>query len=260
MRSSLRFLPRFSIVGVSNGGLIARWVIQHWDDCIPLTAKGERRTLEYFISNAGPQRGIADIPAKGFPGGTYGWFGDSACWSNIWKIGACGYQYNSEEYDSWANGDSWLANLNNEGQGGCRNPDDKDNKAAKKQRDNFERINKMLLIWYAQDEMLTPHQSAIFQYEKKSGCGWIFPRWCSNTKVVEVKNEAWYKENKIGLKSLHDAGKVYVFKSEGTHTHSSEQEMKDSIVRFLNQDEEQNDRENGVGSMKSQAQAVFGPV
>ena len=56
---SFQNATEISLIGHSNGGIVARWILQN---CFLGT-----KTVAYFISVGGPQRGITKLPVDGVP-------------------------------------------------------------------------------------------------------------------------------------------------------------------------------------------------
>ncbi|XP_008429252.1 lysosomal thioesterase PPT2-A-like [Poecilia reticulata] len=91
-------------------------------------------------------------------------------------------------------------------------------------RENFLRIKKMVLIGGPDDGVITPWQSSHFGF------------YDSNEDVVEMRNQAFYKNDTFGLKTLDARGDVSVCVQSGvkhTHWHSNFTVFKTCIEKWL---------------------------
>ena len=109
-------------------------------------------------------------------------------------MGPSGYFRVSNHLSKFKNSESLLLEINNQGE-----TIDTNAKAR------FASLDKLVLIAFKQDTMITPKDSAHFgEYDK-------------NHKLVEMKDTESYKNDLFGLKSLDEAGKIIKFWLDEKH-------------------------------------------
>ncbi|XP_074268974.1 uncharacterized protein LOC141592277 isoform X1 [Silene latifolia] len=187
----------YNLIGISQGGLISRGMIEFCD---------EGPQVKNFISVGGPQAGVAGAPNCSFPIcarltnllnllPVYSTFIQaSVAPSNYIKI--------PTEIDAYLKGCKFLPYANNEIPS-ARNP-------IYKKR--FSRLHNLVLIMFEEETIITPRESSWFGY---------YPDGSTNV-ILPFNETQLYKEDLIGLKALHEAGKVTFKKAPGEHVNLSD--------------------------------------
>ncbi|XP_074272805.1 uncharacterized protein LOC141596512 isoform X4 [Silene latifolia] len=162
--------------------------------------------VKNFISVGGPQAGVAGAPNCSFPIcarltnllnllPVYSTFIQaSVAPSNYIKI--------PTEIDAYLKGCKFLPYANNEIPS-ARNP-------IYKKR--FSRLHNLVLIMFEEETIITPRESSWFGY---------YPDGSTNV-ILPFNETQLYKEDLIGLKALHEAGKVTFKKAPGEHVNLSD--------------------------------------
>eukprot|EP00252_Welwitschia_mirabilis_P023065 TRINITY_DN6428_c0_g1_i1.p1 TRINITY_DN6428_c0_g1~~TRINITY_DN6428_c0_g1_i1.p1 ORF type:complete len:304 (+),score=44.83 TRINITY_DN6428_c0_g1_i1:181-1092(+) len=203
----------FNIVGLSQGILIGRGVIEFCDGAPP---------VHNMVSLGGPHAGIASIPLCGTPiicalldtliqGEIYSEFVQD-------HLAPSGYIKIPTDIPDYLQYCTFLPKLNNE------LPDQRN--STYKQR--FSSLKKLVLIMFDQDSVLVPRQTAWFGY---------YPD--GNFSVVLPANEtALYKEDWIGLRTLDENGRVEYVSVHGSHLEINEDCMTQHIVPYIKDEDE----------------------
>eukprot|EP00331_Platyophrya_macrostoma_P006855 CAMPEP_0176432118 /NCGR_PEP_ID=MMETSP0127-20121128/15202_1 /TAXON_ID=938130 /ORGANISM="Platyophrya macrostoma, Strain WH" /LENGTH=148 /DNA_ID=CAMNT_0017814225 /DNA_START=121 /DNA_END=563 /DNA_ORIENTATION=+ len=138
--ANLKANPNFAgkdidIVGLSQGNLIARDLIQNCDF---------GGSVKRYVSIAGPHMGVYTLPncADGFICDTVNWFTRFGVYTSLaqWFVGPAGYFKDAGSYKSYLNYCSYLPDLNNEK--ATKN-------ATSKQR--FANLDKVMLVMFSND-------------------------------------------------------------------------------------------------------------
>ncbi|XP_074272801.1 uncharacterized protein LOC141596511 [Silene latifolia] len=188
----------YNLIGISQGSLISRGMIEFCDEAPP---------VKNFISIGGPQAGIAGPPnCSSHPICAYlkylinllpvysNFIQASVAPSNYMKI--------PKEIDAYLKGCKFLPYANNEIPS-ARNPIYKE---------RFASLHNLVLVMFEEDTMIIPRKSSWFGYHPDG-----------STDVVLPFNETTlYKEDLIGLKTLHEVGKVTFKKAPGGHINLSD--------------------------------------
>jgi len=200
------FQSDFSIIGISQGALISRYIIQNCD------IKGK---IKNFVSMSAPHMGSGSIPWM-----NCGWacnMVNNMMFKVIYfnfvqnHLSPAGYFKDKNNLENYKEYSTFLSDLNNE----------KANKTLK-YKERFSKIEKLTLIMNEKDSVIFPSSSAWFEfYEEKSD------------KVIPLKESKFYKEDYIGLKQLDEEGKVNYLKFEGDHTQYSDYEIDNYIIPNL---------------------------
>lgn len=199
------FQGDFSILGISQGNLLARYVIQKCD------MKG---TVKNFVSIDGPHMGIGGIPRL-----TCGWLCDkinNAAGRLVYTaafqehLAPAGYYKDRNQLEVYRNYSTFLADLNNE----------KDHNEGYKTR--FSSLEKVVLIMNEKDTVVTPPSSAWFEFYDGA-----------TNKVLPLKESKFYKEDYIGLRALDEAGKIKFVKLSGDHINFSDYDIDTYMIPVL---------------------------
>lgn len=79
-----------------------------------------------------------------------------------------------------------------------------------------------MFIMFDSDTMIYPKETAWFQSLGEDG------------KVLPLNGTDFYNKDYIGLKALNEAGKVQFVKFPGDHLQFTSEDMKKTIIPFLN--------------------------
>nr|KJB49240.1 hypothetical protein B456_008G108300 [Gossypium raimondii] len=196
----------YNIVGLSQGNLIGRGVIEFCDGGPP-----------NFISLGGPHAGTASIPFCG--SAVICILLDSLIKFGIYSdylqehLAPSGYLKIPTDMSDYLKGCRFLPELNNE-INGMRNSTYKERLAS---------LQNLVLIMFEDDTVLIPKETAWFGY---------FPDGAFEP-VLPVQETKLYKEDWIGLKTLDEAGKVKFVNVSGNHLQISTSDMKKFMVPYL---------------------------
>lgn len=161
-------LPLINIIGISQGGLIARCLVERYNNISYL--------VKNIITIASPNMGVYYINSTQ-PEWIYTM--EEITFSEYWK--------DPYTYDLYLESNKFLSRLNNEVEHNEYNIF----------KNNFISINKLILIWSNIDEVIQPQQSSIFNY-------WdIKKAEKDNQLVMEIVNKTeWYLKDYLGFNYL----------------------------------------------------------
>ncbi|XVF22785.1 hypothetical protein REPUB_Repub12eG0201000 [Reevesia pubescens] len=198
----------YNIVGLSQGSLIGRGIIEFCDGGPP---------VKNLITLAGPHAGTASIP---FCGSTLRCILlDSLIKFSIYSnyiqehLAPSGYLKIPTDLTDYLEGCRFLPKLNNEIIA-MRN-------STYKER--FASLQNLVLIMFEDDSVLIPKETSWFGYYPDGAFDPVLP----------AKETKLYKEDWIGLKALDEAGKVKFINVSGNHLKISRSDMKKYIVPYL---------------------------
>jgi palmitoyl-protein thioesterase len=201
----------YSIVGLSQGNLIGRAVIEYCDGGPP---------VKNFISIGGPHAGTASVPLCG--SGIVCVLIDALIKLEIYSnyvqahLAPSGYLKIPTDMTDYLKGCKFLPKLNNE------IPSERN--ATYKQR--FSSLENLVLIMFEDDAVLIPRETAWFGYYPDGAFSPVQPP--QKTKL--------YTEDWIGLKALEEAGRVKFVSVPGGHLSISRSDTKKYIVPYLKPD------------------------
>ncbi|KAM1252270.1 hypothetical protein ACFX13_041137 [Malus domestica] len=198
----------YNMVGLSQGNMIGRGVIQFCDGAPP---------VKNLISLAGPHAGTASIPFCKCE-----WICvllDDLIQSEIYSdfiqehLAPSGYLKIPTDIDGYLKGCRFLPKLNNE------------IKASRNStyKERFASLENLVLIMFEQDTVLIPKETSWFGY---------FPDGAFDP-ILPAQETMLYTEDWIGLKTLDEAGKVKFINVSGGHLQISRSDMKTYIVPYL---------------------------
>uniref|UniRef100_A0A1J3JM81 Palmitoyl-protein thioesterase 1 n=1 Tax=Noccaea caerulescens TaxID=107243 RepID=A0A1J3JM81_NOCCA len=197
----------YSIVGLSQGNMIGRALIEFCDGAPP---------VKNFVSLAGPHAGTASIPLCRAT-----WICsmlDNMIKTEIYSdylqehLAPSGYLKIPTDIAGYMEGCRFLPKLNNELP--VKN-------ATYKER--FSSLETLVLIMFEHDTILIPKETSWFGYYPDGSFETILPP--QETKL--------YTEDWIGLRTLDEAGKVKFVSVSGNHLQISHEDMKKHIVPYL---------------------------
>ncbi|CAJ1827164.1 unnamed protein product [Sphenostylis stenocarpa] len=225
----------YNIVGLSQGNLIARGIIEFCDDAplvktryILLLNSRTLDTVKNLISLGGPHAGIASFPFCGHkivctivdfilrmgiytPWLTYLVFLLNVLVQRI--LGPSGYVKIPTDIADYRKGCEFLPKLNNE------IADERN--STYKQR--FASLENLVLIMFTKEEILVPKETALFGYYPD---GALHP-------VLPMQQTKLYIEDWIGLRTLDEAGKVKLVNVSGGHLIMSRRDIETYVVPYL---------------------------
>lgn len=198
----------YNIVGLSQGNMIGRGVIEFCDDGPP---------VKNFVSLGGPHAGTASIPFCG--SGLLCILLDNLIKSEIYSnfvqehLAPSGYLKIPTDISDYLKGCKFLPKLNNEVR----------NKANSTYKERFSSLENLVLIMFKHDTILIPKETSWFGY---------YPDGAFNP-VLPAQETTLYTEDWIGLKTLDEAGKVKFINVSGNHLEISQSDMKTYVVPYL---------------------------
>ncbi|KAG0588764.1 hypothetical protein KC19_2G267000 [Ceratodon purpureus] len=198
----------YNIVGLSQGNVVARAVIEFCDGGPP---------VHNFVSLGGPHAGTASIPGCTLMSlcklanalirlGVYSPFVQN-------HLAPSGYVKIPTDLDAYYKGSLFLPKLNNE-------IAIYRNETYKKR---LESLNHLVLIMFQQDAILIPPQTAWFGYYADNDFGTVLP----------PEETDLYKEDWIGLRALDEGGRVTYIAFPGDHLSINDLEVRDFIIPYL---------------------------
>ncbi|XP_062073223.1 uncharacterized protein LOC133777563 [Humulus lupulus] len=198
----------YSIVGLSQGNLVGRGVIELCDGGPP---------VKNFVSIGGPHAGTASIPLCGS-----GWFCiliDTLIKSEIYSnfvqehLAPSGYLKIPTDIDTYLKGCHFLPKLNNEIIDGRNST----------YKERFSSIVNLVLIMFEHDTVVVPKETSWFGF---------YPDGTFDS-VLTPQETKLYIEDWIGLRTLDEAEKVKFISVPGNHLQVSRNDMKKYIVPYL---------------------------
>ncbi|KAH8521326.1 hypothetical protein H0E87_002394 [Populus deltoides] len=198
----------YSIVGLSQGNLIGRGVVEFCDGGPP---------VKNFISLGGPHAGTASVPLCG--SGIFCKLADALIKSKIYSdyvqahLAPSGYLKFPNDIPHYMEKCSFLPKLNNE------IPEERNTTY----KGRFSSLQNLVLIMFENDNVLIPKETSWFGYYPD---GDFKP-------IVPAHQTALYTEDWIGLKALDEAGRLHFVNVSGGHLGISESDMKKHVVPFL---------------------------
>jgi len=204
------FQGEFNVVGLSQGGLLARYIVEECD--MPGTVRN-------MLSIAGPHMGVDAIP--NCSDGVLCSVLNAAARKLVYLkpvqnwLAPAGYFRDVRHMKNYEKDSVFLPALNNEhGAEGTYS-------AMRKSR--FSDLNGAMLVMFNQDTIVYPKQSSWFQTLDDKA-----------EKVLPLNATAFYNDDYIGLKSLVEANKVDFVSIEGNHLQFTDDDVQNTFIPFLN--------------------------
>ncbi|XP_044485105.1 palmitoyl-protein thioesterase 1-like [Mangifera indica] len=198
----------YNIVGLSQGNLIGRGVIEFCDGGPP---------VKNFISLAGPHAGTASVPLCG--SGVLCEIAATLIKSEIYSnyvqehLAPSGYLKLPNEISKYLSNCKFLPKLNNE------HPDQRNSTY----KERFSSLQNLVLIMFEDDKVLIPKETSWFGFYPDGAFSPVQPP--EKTKL--------YTEDWIGLKRLNESGRVKYVSVAGGHLGISKPDMKKYVVPYL---------------------------
>lgn len=195
----------FAIVSISQGGVLARYVIEKCD--MPGHVK-------VFVSIGGPLAGTHQLPHchRGVTCHILNSFADWFVYKGYVQnsMGPAGYFRVSNHIQNFYKSSSLLLDVNNQGK--SIDPE------AKRR---FISLDKLVLILFERDTMISPKESAHFGvYDEEH-------------KVINMKDTESYKQDLFGLKTLEEAGKIIYHRVDENHCYYNFIDMDDCVIPYV---------------------------
>ncbi|CAL0304623.1 unnamed protein product [Lupinus luteus] len=198
----------YNIVGLSQGNLIARGIIEFCDGGPP---------VNNFVSLGGPHAGTASVPLCGSE--LVCKFVDAIIELEVYSsivqahVAPSGYVKIPTDIAGYISGCKFLPKLNNE----------IISERNSTYRKRFSSLQNLVLIMFENDTIIIPKETAWFGYYPD---GAFHP-------VLTPQQTKLYIEDWIGLRTLDEAGKVKFISVSGDHLSISQSDMKRHIVPYL---------------------------
>ena len=204
INNNTAFSGEFDLIGFSQGNIVSRYIIQYCN------LKGKVRN---FISFGGPLNGqsspicsfydILCILRK--------WFDNSVVFNDDYQasFAPANYWKNPNDYNSYLNKSTFLAEANNE-----RN-------FSTERKNKFLNLKKALFIKWENEQTIHPAESS-----------W-WGEFDSDYNVIHRNNSLVYKEDLIGIKSLETQGRAKFISIPGVHMEFTYDQIDNIVIPFL---------------------------
>jgi len=211
-----------NLVGLSQGGLIARYILE---DCDLSTNTRFRNLLTIGTPNMGVSQITQEACNSIEDGMRYvcslanGALIDLA-YTDLMQatIAPAGYVRNTNNMKTYKEKSTFLPALNNE--------NNKDTDIYRKHKARFESLNSLMLILFEKDEIVFPPVSQFFG-EQTAGE--------KDRKEVGMEETESYKNNDLGLKTLYEKNKIQFKKINDKHMQYSDEDVTKTFIPFLKQ-------------------------
>jgi palmitoyl-protein thioesterase len=203
------FTKDFSVLGLSQGALLGRYIIQDCD----FKNKG---TVRRYVSIGGPQMGVGKYPKcdkdtfwcrnvnKLVLKGVYSEFVQN-------HIGPAGYVRDIWNYDKYIKSSSFLADLNNE----------RYHSKWEQYKYRILDLEKVVLIKFTKDTMIIPRETAWFEFYGNDG------------RVMKLEESVFYRDDLLGIRELNEQNKISFVELPGGHLRFDREQVKEHIIPAL---------------------------
>ena len=205
IEKDIDFEGEFSVVGNSQGGLIARYVVEK--------CKNLKGRVRNYVSFGAPQMGVGKVPHcfNGIICDVINYFVN---WGIYWRIvqnniGPAGYFRNPNDLETYKAYSKFLPDLNNE----VNFDQDAYN--------GFSGLNRLFLGMFAKDTMIYPGESAWFNELQADG------------SILPYNQTSLYLEDRIGLKKLIEEDRIVFHKFPGDHLQFSYADIDEYVLPVL---------------------------
>ena len=195
----------FALVSISQGGILARYVIEKCN------TPGK---VKVFVSIGGPLAGTHQLPHcfRGVICHLLNSLGDWFVYKGYVQktLGPAGYFRVSNHIENYYKSNSLLLDVNNEGK-------TIDEEAKRK----FSSLDKLVLIAFKRDTMISPRESAFFYvYDKEH-------------KLVNVNDTDIYKKDLFGLRTLEEQKKIKHLWIDENHCWYNFDDIDKTVIPFV---------------------------
>ena len=194
----------FTLVGMSQGGLIARAILQTCS-----VGKFVRRLLTY----GSPHNGVALIPHTK-PDDWINTIAVPMCYLQLFELGVgpCGYMRSLRFFSKYLNSGITLLDINNE----------KTINQAYKER--IQSLDLLMTVEFEKDTMVQPRTSGTFGFFKDA----------SYSSVGEMEEQELFKEDRLGLRLLEESGRLFRCRIPADHLQFEPIHLQRFLVDFAN--------------------------
>ncbi|CAI2374488.1 unnamed protein product [Moneuplotes crassus] len=199
------FDGEFSVVGNSQGGLIARYVVEKCQNL-----KGRVRNMATF---GAPHFGVGKFPRcfKGIICDVLNYVVDfGVYWKMIQNhVGPAGYFRDAHHLDYYKDHSTFLPSINNE---------------REFDQEAYERmagLNKVFLGMFSKDGMIYPPSSAWFNELRPDG------------SILSFNETELYTKDLLGLKTLYEEGRIVFHEFDGDHLQFSLDDVEEYVFPIL---------------------------
>lgn len=203
-----------NIVGISQGGLISRAIVER--------CKGIPRVHTLF-TYGGPHGGVSSFQkCDGFICEMFnklvGFVADSIVAQYF--IAPADYYREWWNEERFYNNSIFLPEINNELNDPYK-PWVTPKHKRKEQKERIVDLEHFAMFMWLNDTVVSPRQSE-----------W-FGRWDKNREIQMMRDQPIYTEDLLGLKTLDEAGKLHFYHGEGEHMHLESWMIQDLLIPFL---------------------------
>ena len=208
LKSNLKFKGNISVLGLSQGALIARYIIESCDF---------EGSIKRYVSIGGPQMGVAVLPRctglLAYLCMPFNYITRMVVYTSVIQnnVGPAGYFRDPYNYDDYLKGATFLPDLNNE-----------KNRTLSIIKENYENLEKILLIKFEDDTMIIPKETAWFGFYDKDG-----------ETLVKMEDMDFYKNDYIGMRRLNEKGNVIFESFPGDHLQFNHTQIDNVIIPAL---------------------------
>lgn len=118
------------------------------------------------------------------------------------------YWHDPENEDGYRNSSTFLAIINNE------------KTLNSKYIDKIKKLNKFVLVKYADDTSIVPNESTHFGYVK-------------NKKIIKLQEMDIYKQDRLGLRALEERGGLIFLESPGMHLQLFKPWFGENVLKYF---------------------------
>lgn len=194
----------FTLIGMSQGGLIARGVLQKCE---------AGKYVKRLLTIGTPHNGVALIPHT-TPGNIINHVILPLCLNKILPIfvGPCSYIRSLKYFRQYLDSENIISDLNNE------------NNENVEYKNRISQLEVFMTVQFSRDTMVQPGSSAVFGfYSDKSYSG-----------MSEMEEEDVYKKDRIGLINLQRSGRLFRCQIDDLHMHVTYQDYALFLGHFAN--------------------------
>ena len=131
-------------------------------------------------------------------------------------VSVAGFYRDINHLDEYKTGSSFLSSLNNEvGQ---------ETEEFTKHKARMESLHSAMFVWFKQDDVIYPPESAIFEEMKMKD---------KVEKEVKMEATELYKNDNLGLKFLKDDGRLKIVSIDAKHAEFKNSDIDKTFLPFL---------------------------